>query len=201
MADIIQACRSAWTACGLQSLLGDLMESRHPSLATAFFIRIATTTWTAKTSPPRRSSASVSDSATGCAARGPLLRTTVRPRFGSGRADRRSNTLARIIPRSLTACWQSIRPKRRVLRNLGAMANCSDAQMLRITCAKGGTSVLADACLAHGWLSERRADSRLMGCPASVGGRFAGCARRICGAVRPLSFTRAACRERRWMRW
>ena len=34
------------------------------------------------------------------------------------------------------------------------MTELSDAQLLRITCAKGGTSVLADACLAHGWLSD-----------------------------------------------
>ena len=33
-----------------------------------------------------------------------------------------------------------------------------DAEVLRMSCAKGGSSVLADACLSHGWLGE--AESR-----------------------------------------
>ena len=36
---------------------------------------------------------------------------------------------------------------------------CTDAELLRISCAKGGTSVLADACLVRGTMSE--AESRL----------------------------------------
>src|SRR6202007_1342448 len=31
---------------------------------------------------------------------------------------------------------------------------CDEATVLRMSCAKGGSSVLADACLAHGWLNE-----------------------------------------------
>ena len=33
----------------------------------------------------------------------------------------------------------------------------SDLELLRLSCAKGGTSVLADACLSHGFLSDEEA--------------------------------------------
>ena len=33
----------------------------------------------------------------------------------------------------------------------------TEAELLRLSCAKGGTSVLADACLAHGFLSDQEA--------------------------------------------
>ena len=33
----------------------------------------------------------------------------------------------------------------------------SEAELLRLSCAKGGTSVLADACLSHGFLSDEEA--------------------------------------------
>jgi hypothetical protein len=33
--------------------------------------------------------------------------------------------------------------------------HCTDDEILRISCAKGGTSVLADACLVRGWLTEQ----------------------------------------------
>jgi hypothetical protein len=33
--------------------------------------------------------------------------------------------------------------------------HCIDDEILRISCAKGGTSVLADACLVRGWLTEQ----------------------------------------------
>jgi hypothetical protein len=33
----------------------------------------------------------------------------------------------------------------------------SDSELLRLSCAKGGTSVLADACLSHGLLSDDEA--------------------------------------------
>jgi hypothetical protein len=33
-------------------------------------------------------------------------------------------------------------------------SQCSAAELLPVSCAKGGTSVLADACMARGWLNE-----------------------------------------------
>jgi hypothetical protein len=36
--------------------------------------------------------------------------------------------------------------------------DCDAAQVLRISCAKGGSSVLADACLSHGWLNEQESE-------------------------------------------
>jgi hypothetical protein len=40
------------------------------------------------------------------------------------------------------------------MAQLKGSAFCDDAEVLRISCAKGGTSVLADACLVRGRLSE-----------------------------------------------
>jgi hypothetical protein len=41
--------------------------------------------------------------------------------------------------------------------SIAQLRNCSqssDTEVLRVSCAKGGSSVLTDACLSHGWLSE-----------------------------------------------
>jgi hypothetical protein len=39
------------------------------------------------------------------------------------------------------------------IAQLKGNGDCGDGELLRISCAKGGTSVLADACLAHGRLN------------------------------------------------
>ncbi len=38
---------------------------------------------------------------------------------------------------------------------IGDLSSTGDGEILRISCAKGGTSVLADACLVRGWLTEQ----------------------------------------------
>ena len=40
------------------------------------------------------------------------------------------------------------------MAQMGAGSTQNDLDVLRISCAKGGSSVLADACLARGWLNE-----------------------------------------------
>jgi hypothetical protein len=41
------------------------------------------------------------------------------------------------------------------IAQLKSGSDCADAEVLRMSCAKGGSSVLADACLARGGLSEQ----------------------------------------------
>ena len=82
MADIIQACRSAWTACGLQLLLGDSMEITPAILGYSLlypysdnYLDRADVTTEAEFQFTR-------DSANDCSAKAPLPRIIGKPRFG-----------------------------------------------------------------------------------------------------------------------
>ena len=46
------------------------------------------------------------------------------------------------------------RAQEQSIAQLGQCGQSSDDEVLRMSCAKGGSSVLADACMAHGWLTE-----------------------------------------------
>jgi hypothetical protein len=46
------------------------------------------------------------------------------------------------------------RAQEQSIAQLGTSAECDALELLHMSCAKGGSSVLADACLAHGWLTE-----------------------------------------------
>jgi len=154
MADIIQACRSAWTACGLQLLLGDSMEITPAILGYSLlypysdnYLDRADVITEAKFQFSKR----------------------FRERLLGGSpsaSDHRETALWALVglieeqfPRSLYPqvfdCLLAIhQAQEESIAQLGNITELSDAQLLRITCAKGGTSVLADACLAHGWLSD-----------------------------------------------
>ena len=82
MADIIQACRNAWTACGLQPLLGIRLGMTHLSSDTVSCIPIAITISIVRTSPLKKSFGSVSAFGVGCVATGFLRRIIVRPHSG-----------------------------------------------------------------------------------------------------------------------
>jgi hypothetical protein len=62
MADTIQACRNAWTCCGLQALLGQPMELTPSILAYSLLYPTATTILTSPVCRPTTNSNSVSDS-------------------------------------------------------------------------------------------------------------------------------------------
>ena len=92
----------------------------------------------------------------GCVAKDFLLRT-----------DREAAlwTLVRLIeeqyPRArypqVFECLLAIhRAQEESIAQLRSRSHFGDAEVLRMSCAKGGSSVLADACLAHGGLKRGR---------------------------------------------
>jgi hypothetical protein len=59
LSDILQACRNAWTACGLQPLLGQPIQLTPAIFAYSMLYPIATITWMMIESLGKQSSASV----------------------------------------------------------------------------------------------------------------------------------------------
>jgi hypothetical protein len=159
MASIIQACRNAWTGCGLQPLLGEHFEIT-PSIVGYSLLY------------PYTDNYLDSHDESGAAKRRFCARFRERLRDGPLPAedDREVPVWALVgliegqYPRdrypqvfdSLLAIHQA---QEESIAQLGSDGFCSNAEVLRISCAKGGSSVLADACLARGWLSAE--ESRL----------------------------------------
>ena len=155
--DSIQACRNAWTACGLQTLLGQPMELT-PSLAGYSMLY------------------PYSDNHLD----NPSLATADKLLFSERFCRRLSGHQLPACDRHESSVWAMVelieeqyprltypqvfdcllaihRAQEQSLAQLrtGAASRDSidDRELLRISCAKGGTSVLADACLAQPWLS------------------------------------------------
>lgn len=156
MPDIIQACRNAWTACGLQPLLGEPVKLNPAILGYSLLYPYSDNyldrddlASEAKLRQSRRFRERL---------RGEKLAA----------ADELEAALWALVeliegqyPRArfpdvfdcLLAIHQAQEHSIAQVRS-----RCNDGELLALSCAKGGTSVLADACLARGWLSE--AESR-----------------------------------------
>jgi hypothetical protein len=158
MADIVQACRSAWTACGLQSLLGDPMEIT-PSILGYSLLYPYSDNYLDRSDVTAEAKLRFSE----------RFRERLRGKRPPAVNHREAALWALVelidgqYPRprypQVYECLLAIhQAQEESIAQLGGRGHCSDPEVLRITCAKGGTSVLADACLAHGWLSE--AESR-----------------------------------------
>jgi hypothetical protein len=157
MADITQACRNAWTACGLQPLLGERVEITPSILAYSLLY-------------PYSDNYLDRD---GVSAEAKLrFSGRFRERLAGENLAARSNleaalwTLVQLIeeqyPRAIYPqvydCLLAIhRAQEYSIEQLNNCGRGDDFEVLRVTCAKGGSSVLADACLAHGWLSKEEA--------------------------------------------
>jgi hypothetical protein len=152
-ADILQACRNAWTACGLQALLGE-----PPHLTPAIFAYSMLYPY----SDNYLDDKNVSPVAKLCFSSRFRLRLAgdeLRP------ANARESIIWNLVsliegqwPRSGYAgvydCLLAIhRAQEKSIRQQRA-ASLSDADILRLSFAKGGASVLADAFLATGSLSQ-----------------------------------------------
>ena len=154
MADIIQACRNAWTACGLQPLLGDRMGLTPSVLGYSLLYPY-------------------SDNYLDCEDVSAEAKLRFSERFrsrlrgeGLPAQDYREAalwTLVRLIeeqyppahyPQVFDCLLAIHRAQEESLAQQRTCNHHDDAGLLRMSCAKGGTSVLADACLAHGWLNE-----------------------------------------------
>jgi hypothetical protein len=153
--DTIQACRNAWTACGLQPLL-EVSSGITPSILAYSLLYPYTDNYLDSTD-------------VGIAAK---LRFSRRFRMRLQGSDRPASNqheaalwaLVALIeaqyPRvqfpqvydSLLAIHQAQEESVAQMRACGAPM--SDTELLQLSFAKGGTSVLADACLARGWTKE-----------------------------------------------
>ena len=153
-ADIAQACRNGWTACGLQRLLGERMQMTPAILAYSLlypysdnYLDARRVAQSDKVQFSRRF-------------RARLCGESVAPR------DAHENStwymvemIERQYPREVHPCvfdsLLAIHHAQEVsLKQLHAHGALSRDEILRISCAKGGASVLADACLVRGSLTD-----------------------------------------------
>ena len=152
-ADTIQACRNAWTACGLQPLLG-VPSGMTPSIVGYSLLYPYTDNYLDSEAVPLKAKLAFSQ------------------RF----CERLQGNLATPLNRHEAAVWALVGmiegqyPR----EQFGDVFDCllaihqaqeasiaqqrneslSDAELLKLSFAKGGTSVLADAALARGWMRE-----------------------------------------------
>jgi hypothetical protein len=157
MADIIQACRNAWTACGLQPLLGETVRLTPAILGYSLLYPYSDNYLDEKaiTIPEKL--------AFSHRFRQLLRGEVLLP------ADDRERALARLIelveiqfPRDsfpdVYSCLLSIhRAQEESVRQLEARKDYCQKETLALSCRKGGSSVLADACLARGHMTEQEA--------------------------------------------
>jgi hypothetical protein len=155
MPDIIQACRNAWTACGLQSLLGERIRITPAILGYSLLYPY---------------SDNYLDDAD--------ISTEAKVRFSNRFRQRLRGEDLQAGNRREEALWQLIqlvetqferkrfpqvyncllsihRAQEQSVRQIHAQQNYSEAETVKLSCQKGGSSVLADACLANGRLNEQ----------------------------------------------
>ena len=155
MPDIVQACRNAWTACGLQPLLGEAV-SLTPSILGYSLLYPYSDNYLDQVDTSREAKLRFSE----------RFRDRLRGESAFAEDDREAAiwTLVSLIeeqyPRAdypeVFDCLLAIhRAQEQSIGQLGSCENLADEQLLAMSCAKGGTSVMADACLSHGWLSPQ----------------------------------------------
>jgi hypothetical protein len=153
MADIIQACRNAWTACGLQPLLGERVGIT-PSILGYSLLYPYSDNYLDREDISVEAKLRFSE----------RFRHRLRGERLSAQDYREAAlwTLVTLIeaqyPRArypqVFECLLAIhRAQEESIAQLRGCNHSGDAEVLRMSCAKGGSSVLADACLAHGGLS------------------------------------------------
>jgi len=154
MEEIVQACRNAWTVCGLQPLLGSRLAIT-PSIVGYSLLYPYTDNYL-----DRREELAEH--------KREFCRRFARRLRGedlSAQNDHEAAIWALVAmiegeyPRThypqVFDCLLAIhRAQEESIAQLRAASARSDLEILGISLAKGGSSVLADACLARGWLSE-----------------------------------------------
>jgi hypothetical protein len=154
MTDITQACRNAWTACGLQPLFGDPIAITPSILGYSLlypysdnYLDHQNVSRTEKHEFSRRF-------------RDRLCGLQIAPRNHHEAATWAMVQLIeyqypRIRYPQVYACLLAIhRAQEESIAQLTGCGPITDDELLRVSCAKGGTSVLADACLSHGHLTD-----------------------------------------------
>jgi hypothetical protein len=156
--DIVQACRNAWTACGLQPLLGHQTELT-PSILAYSLMYPYTDNYIDRADIPPEAKSEFS------ARFRERLRGELPPPLNEREAalwclvDMVEDEYPRLLyPQVFDSLLAIHAAQERSIAQLKNGGHSSDADVLEISCEKGGSSVLADAFLAHGVLNE--AESR-----------------------------------------
>ncbi|SRR5579884_365863 len=155
MPGIIQACRNAWTACGLQPLVGERVQITPAILGYSLLYPYSDNFLDDRDVPAEaklRFSARFRrrlhgyDVPAGNALEQALWRSIelIEGQFERSRFPQVYNCLLSIH-----------RAQERSMRQIDGQNHYSEAETLRLSCEKGGSSVLADACLARGSLTEQ----------------------------------------------
>jgi len=155
--DIVQACRNAWTACGLQPILGRRTEL-SPSILAYSLMYPYTDNYIDRADIPAEAKAQFS------ARFRERLCGAVPPPLNEREAA--LWTLVGLVegeypreryPQVFESLLAIHAAQERSIAQLKNGGRATDAQVLEISCEKGGTSVLADAFLATGSLREAEA--------------------------------------------
>ena len=157
MTDTIQACRNAWTVCGIQPLVGDRMQLTPAIVGYSLLYPYSDN----YLDDGRISSAQ--KLAFSRRFRDRLCGLHIKP---ENRHEAVVWAMVRLIeeqfPRRLYPrvyeCLLAIhQAQENSLAQMKQNISCASPDLLQLSFAKGGTSVLADACLCHGYLNEAQA--------------------------------------------
>ena len=154
MPDIIQACRNAWTACGLQPLLGEQIRI-SPAILGYSLLYPYSDNYLDSEDVSGEEKVHFSQ----------RFRERLRGEAHPARNSREAAlwTMVKLIekqyPRAahpqVFDCLLAIhQAQEESIAQVASVDQFPDSKLLRMSCAKGGASVLADACLARGWLTE-----------------------------------------------
>jgi len=157
MMDVVQACRNAWTVCGMQPLVGDSMQMTPAIVGYSLlypysdnYLDDERTSRDQKLEFSRR----FRDRLCG-------LETAARDQHEAAVwamvALIESQYARRGYPRVYECLLGIHQAQENSIAQLKRGRQLSDVELLRLSCAKGGTSVLADACLSHGSLTDEEA--------------------------------------------
>ncbi len=156
-ADTIQACRNAWTACGLQPLLG-MPSSITPSILGYSLLYPYTDNYLDDAAVPTKAKLAFSE----------RFRERLRGNFSTplNRHEAAVWALVGMIEgqyprRQFSAVFECLLAIHQAQEDSIAQQrseSLSDAELLRLSFAKGGTSVLADAALARGWMTDEESE-------------------------------------------
>jgi hypothetical protein len=157
MADVVQACRNAWTVCGIQPLVGDRMQMT-PAIIGYSLLYPYSDNYLDDSGIARERKLEFSGRF-----RNRLCGLPVAPH---DKHENRVWAMVRLIELQYPR-WQFPRVYECLLAIHQAQEDSmaqqkrgsflTEADILTLSCAKGGTSVLADACLCHGSLTEAEA--------------------------------------------
>ena len=158
MPEIVQACRNAWTACGLQPLLGETIGLTPSILGYSLLYPY-------------------SDNYLD----GGEISAGKKLQFSKRFRERLKGAVAEPLDRREAAVWSLVAlieeqyPRERYPQVFDCLLaihraqeesvaqqrrfdGSRDEEIVRISCAKGGSSVAADACLARGWLNDEESE-------------------------------------------